>query len=415
MALIRNVARSGRAMRRPQHPFQIRTRPYIITPMNIVPVLPGETMKNALLQARVVSDPIKNRLIGWWHEHYFFYVKHRDLTEREEFVNMMIDPDWTPANVDGVTDVATNYFNGRTGNIDWVQKCLERVVAEFFRDEGDAWNKAGTTFGTLPIAQISGTSWLHSLVSNTDLAPLYDVDVDANADDTITIGEIDAARAQYEFLRDNFAVEVTYEDFLRTYGVAVPKKEEEHRPELLRFMRQWTYPVSAIDPTDGSAASAVNWAVAERIDKDRFFKEPGFIFAVSVTRPKVYINRQKGTATSIMNDAYSWLPAIMNGDPRTSLKFMPDNTLIGDNTDAGGAWVDIKDLLLYGEQFVNIALNETDANFVSVPTVGLEQKFPTSGDVDNLFSAASPANQIRIDGMVSYTIATRQSDTSPGT
>ena len=71
------VSRSGR---RPQHTFQLRHKPWVVQPFMIAPVLPGDTMKNLLLQARAVSSPVKNPLIGWWLEYYFFYVPHRSLT-----------------------------------------------------------------------------------------------------------------------------------------------------------------------------------------------------------------------------------------------------------------------------------------------------------------------------------------------
>ena len=81
-----NVARvlpqQGRVLRRPQHPFQIRTRPWLLQPFFIAPVLPGETMENCLIQFRSVTDPIKSPLVGWWAEYYLFYVRHRDLQKQ---------------------------------------------------------------------------------------------------------------------------------------------------------------------------------------------------------------------------------------------------------------------------------------------------------------------------------------------
>lgn len=76
-------AMSKRVLRNPQHRFSLQTRPYQLQPFMIAPVLPGETMKNLLLQARVVTHPLSPdlRLVGWWNEYFFFYVKHRDLAE----------------------------------------------------------------------------------------------------------------------------------------------------------------------------------------------------------------------------------------------------------------------------------------------------------------------------------------------
>lgn len=407
-----SAPRMGRVMRRPQHTFQIRHRPWQIQPFMIAPVLPGETMKNLMMQARIVTDPIKNRLLGWWAEHYWFYVKHRDLDERDEFVNMVIEPAWTPANVDSATDVTELYYEGGSGTgtlyINWLQKCLKRITEEYFRDEGTNWD--AFKIGNLPVAKVGGSTWMHSLQPEAAV-DFTDVSVSTAGDNAFTMSELTEAQRQYEWLRVNGAVSMTYEEWLATYGVKVPKAEEAHVPELLRFTRNWQYPVSAIDPTDGSAASAVTWSVMERADKDRFFKEPGFIVGVTVVRPKVYFSRQLGYAAAMMNNAYAWLPAIMSGDPTTSLKLLPDNNgLLGDIADAGGAWVDVKDLLLYGDQFVNFSLSATDAGFVALPTSALQKDYADATMADALFAGA--ANTIQQDGIVSLGVSGRQVDTS---
>lgn len=411
--IVHKMTPAGRVLRRPQHPFQLRTRPWQLQPMLIAPVLPGETMKNLLLQARTITDPVKNRFIGWWNEYYFFYVKHRDLAARDEFVSMVLDPDWSNANVDATANVEKHYFNkGVSSHVNWVDHCLKEVTDWYFRNEGEAWDVV--TSDGLPHAQVGGNTWLDSAVNEADYI-LPDIAVDgadgSTPDSAITVGEVTAAMQQYEFLRNNFAIDMTYEEFLQSYGVR-QARTEIHKPELLRFVRNWAYPVSAIDPTDGSAASAVTWSVTERADKDRFFSEPGFIFGLQCTRPKVYLSGQKGTATALLEDAYSWLPAVLTNDPRTSLKLVPDNDILGNVTDANGVWVDIRDLFLYGEQFVNFAVTETDAGMVALPTAGLQKRYATSTDADALFAAASPANLIRSDGLVSLAISGSQVDQS---
>ena len=86
------VPRVGRKLRTPNHPFQLTHCPFAIQPFFIAPVLAGETMKNLLMQARVVTDPIKNGLVGWWIEYYFFYVKLTDLDERDTIMAALVDP-----------------------------------------------------------------------------------------------------------------------------------------------------------------------------------------------------------------------------------------------------------------------------------------------------------------------------------
>lgn len=412
---VQNLPRQGRRIRRPQHTFQLRSKPYQIQPFLIAPVLPGETMRSGLLQARVISDPIKNRLLGWWKEYYFFYVKHRDLDIRDELEQMVLNYDWTPAAINTDTSEVKHYFSaGADGlkKINWVHHCLKRVTEEFFRDEGENWLAA--SLENLPLASIGDTRGFWHSATVADEVDFRDVELEVGADDAFTMGELDDAMREFDFLRQSgFSRDMSYEDYLRTYGIRPAQAEEPHKPELIRFVRNWQYPVSAIDPTDGSAASAVQWSVAERMDKDRFFKEPGFIFGVTVTRPKVYLNRQTGNGVTLLDGLREWLPAIMADDVNSSLKLVADtHSPIGDVTDAGGVWVDVKDLFLYGDQFVNFSLATADAGMVALPTAALQKKYPSGTDIGAMFVGETPSATISEDGIVTLMIAGRQVDTS---
>lgn len=61
----------------------------------------------------------------------------------------------------------------------------------------------------------------------------------------------------------------------------------------------------------------------------------------------------------------------------------------------------------------NFALSATDAGLVALPTAALQKRYAATADADALFVSASPANQIRSDGVVSLSILGRQVDTSP--
>jgi len=61
-----------RRQRRPKHTWQVRVPPFCLQLVTMAPVLPGETLDNAVMQARVVTDPIVNPLIGWHKEYYLF-------------------------------------------------------------------------------------------------------------------------------------------------------------------------------------------------------------------------------------------------------------------------------------------------------------------------------------------------------
>lgn len=408
------LQKASRTLRKPQHTFQVRHQAWQIQPFMIAPVLPGETMKNLLLQARAVTQPIKNALIGWWLEYYFFYVKLNDLDGRADFTEMFVDPAKDLSTYQSVTEDVPTYFYGGTavGSINWVNLLLEKVVTEYFRDEGEAWDDF--LIDGLPIASISRQSWLDSVSTDTLMAA-QDVDVDIDADTTIMASEVEFAMQQWEFMRQVGLTNASYEDFLATYGVR-PKEEELHIPELVRYIREWTYPTNTVDPTDGTPSSACSWSIAERADKDRFFREPGFLFGVTVARPKVYLSKQAGAAASMLEDAYGWLPAVLLNDVRTSLRKFAGETA-GAAADAEGPlknaaddyWVDLRDLFMYGDQFVNFALTETDAGFVALPTAANQKRYAASTDADALFVSGADG-LVKQDGVVSLGIASRQVD-----
>lgn len=424
----------GRGHRRPTHTFQLRQTPYCIQPFLIAPVLPGETMRNCLLQARAVSDPVRHPLVGWWLEYYIFYVKHRDLAEREEFTEMMLNPSWSDDNVDETSAEPLHYFAGN--GINWVRKCLNEVVHWYFRDEAET----GSTIELdgLPIASIGQNSWLDS-VALESIVDASEPEITVGVDDKITASEIDQTLRTYEFLRANNLVSMSYEDYLRTYGIRVPDAEDPHRPELLRYVRQWTYPTNTVEPTTGRPTSALSWSVAERADKARFFSEPGFIFGVSVARPKVYLNNQVGNGTWFLDNAFSWLPAVLRGDPAASLKVV-DGSVVSPLTIANANYVvDVRDLFLHGDQFCNFTPDiptpaESAGTYVNgaetvapqapmamtdLPTATLAKRYVQSLDTikslfqptltdDDPVTYAVNYYKVRQDGIVSLDVATAE-------
>lgn len=382
--------------------------PYVIQPYLIAPVLPGETLRSALFQTRVVSDVIKNPLVGWWFEQYLFYCKHRDLAGRDDFQKMVLTQGTSLAAYNRAADVNT-YHNGP--GIDWTFECLKRVVEEYFRDEGEAWNAAGSTItqsgGTMPLARLEGNTGLDSLID----AAAFD-EGGSPQSGTETLHELEQYIAQYEFMRSQKMVNMSYEDFLKTYGVRGSAAVDPHKPELIRFVRDWTYPTNTVEPTTGVPSSACSWSISERADKDRFFAEPGFIFGCVIARPKVYFSKQTGALVSAMNDALSWLPAVLREDPYTSLKEFAFNTgPVRTAAVAGGYWIDIRDLFIYGDQFLNVAPAGTDLNSVVLPTATWTKKYAVQADIDGLFTnAAGGKNLIRMDGVCQFQIAGTQVD-----
>lgn len=396
-------------MRSPQHNFFLKQIPFTIQPFMIAPVLPGETLKNLLIQSRVVTDPILNSVTGWWLEYYFFYVKHRDLDDRDTFADMMIDPGTTLTSLKETDDTVSQYFNpGTASQMNWVEKCLKTVTEWYFRAESEAWNNI--TINSLPVASVVGNSWLDSFINDDSFQTSIEPTIDTSGA-SVGISVIEQAMRSWEQLRLDNMTDMSYEDYLRTYGVNI-QKEIPHKPELLRYIREWQYPSNTINPSTGAPTSAVSWAIAERADKDRFFTEPGFIFGVTCIRPKIYYGNQKSPGVTMLDDAYSWLPAVLADDPQTSLKQFTagaNGGILPNNTD--DYWVDTKDLFLFGDQFINIDPTTAGINSLVLPTAGGVWKYPTNqAMLDNLFVSANAT--CRVDGVVSLKIAGRLENTT---
>lgn len=410
-AMISNAARQGRVTRRPVHTWNTKAMPWAIQPVMIAPVIPGETMRSAIIQARAVTDPVKNRLMGWWHEYYLYYVPFPAMPNAEKWMDMVINPEFNAQTAGVTSNVAApkHYFGGRN-SIDWVKECLAAVVEKDFRNEGENWSDF--MIDNLPVASVNRSDWMDSVMAASEFEVL-DVDVDPGSDDILQASEIERAMQQYELLKLNGLVDMTYEQFLQSYGIRGRAVEElkDPEPELLRYIRDWTYPSNTAD-AEGNVASVCTWTIAERASKDRFFTHPGFIFMVSVSRPKVFISpsKQVSNASTMLDSLRDWLPAILTNDPYSSIKGFPDGSgpLAAAVTDGSsgtqGYYADIRDLLLYGDQFIV----GTTPYTVNLPTNTLQRRYAALADVAPLFTGE--ANTIEQDGICTLIVAGRQQD-----
>lgn len=410
--MVKPVGQTARIPRKPKHQFYLEHRPWQIQPFAIVPVLPAETMKNALLQTRAVTDPIISPLTGWWLDYWLFYVKLRDLADREDFSGMMVDFDKDMSSHKEGAFVQRTY-TPKSG-MKWVQYCLDRVVEEYFRDE----NETGTfEIDNMPVAQLGIENFSQSGGNFAEFdTGGADVDVDLNADSTITASEIEKAQRQWMIARHEAITEMSFEDYLRAYGVRAPEAIEPHRPEMIRYWRNWTYPSNTVDHTDGSVSSACSWSVAGRADKDRRFDEPGFIFGVTVARPKIYFQNQKGCGAALMNSAFSWLPAMLKHDTAISWQQIANGDGPFENiTDADGYLVDIRDLLIHGDQFTNVDLaTVSDLSLAALPATDFQRRFASAADAAALFvDSDGPNYRVRQDGILDLTILGTQMDHTP--
>lgn len=422
-ASVVSLPQTGRVSRRPSHPFYVYQRPFEITPFFIAPVLPGETLKNWLLQSRAVSDPLNNPLSGWWLEYYLFYIKLRDLEGRDDFTAMHLEPNYDLSSY-AQASAADAWRYTAIGGIKWVDQCLTRVVDMYFRDAGEVAGDHVITTGK-PAAKINGNNWTDSLIPasvlstiDVDVSADMAIDTDGSVTDPLMASEIDASMRHWQFLRENNLIQMDYEDYLATFGIKTAAVEE-HRPELLRYVRDWTYPTNTIDPATGAPSSAVSWAVAERADKARFFAEPGFLFGVTCARPKVFLRKQVGSLAGFLDNAFAWLPALMSNDPATSLRKFDDTTGPVPSITVDSV-ADMRDLFMHGEQFVNVDPTRAELNGVNLPVAAATNSFyPSATDADAVFvtveSGTSGVDRYRVrqDGVVSMGILGSQRDTTP--
>lgn len=409
---VQDLKRTGRKLRKPTHTFSLRTRPWQIQPFLLAPVLPGETMKNLLLQARVVTDPIVSPLVGWWTEYYFFYVKLTDLDDHEALKAMLV----TGA-AHGLEDAAAtaHYYAGE--GINFSDLCLKRVVDEYFRDEDETY-LAGA-LDAMPLAAVGVNDMTDSLILDSATADNDHQLPGENPELPPHMAAFQDAFDHWEAMRAMQLEEATFDDWLKTFGVKAPQAESEdlRKPELIRYCRKWSYPSNTIDPATGAPSSAVSWAVAERADKDRFCQIPGFIFGVTVARPKVYFGNLRAASAHYLDTPYAWLPAVLHSDPYTSLrKFVGATGPLGgvlDTVTTDDYWIDVRDLFIHGEQFVNYTM-DADTSKVSLPSATATRRYATSADADALFVGAAPANTIRQDGRVDLAILSRVSEDHSG-
>lgn len=411
------VATTRRKKRNPQHPFNIKSKPFAIVPFLIAPVQPGDTMTNLLLQSRVVTDPINHPLIGWWQEYYIYYVPLMGLpnmaaTMRSAFVDATTS---TAALKAGANSVPLYTYKS---GMDYVNACLEVVVEHDFRDEGVAHD--AFTIDGYPKARVMAESWDDSLKLQSAGADDIELPGVDEMEELDVLPGFSSEYAQWEMMRDIGLVDVSYEDYLRASGVDVPEEDVktgdaqlDYKPELIRFKREWTYPTNHVDPTTGAPSSACSWSIAERADKKRFFKHPGFIFGVTITRPKLYRGNQKGAAVGLLDDAYAWLPAYLAGShPYTGIQLHNFSATEGIvQNQAANYSLDTADLFAFGDQFVNHAMSVAANHGVGLPSAAMEKQFVADADITALFKTAG-TEYIKQDGLVSLSILSRVRETT---
>jgi hypothetical protein len=400
-----SAAPTDRVGRYPKHTFHTKELPFTAQPFLLARVLPGETLQNLKIESRVITDPIKNGIIGWRKEYFFFYVRVTDLMV-DAIKDMFVDP--TNADITGL-DAANNSTEMYTakGAIPWTDLCLTRIIDSYFRDEGESRADYQTVEG-VPIVQIRQNNFMDSLTDKDDIP---EGDAISTATDA---GDLDRLMDAFEMARAMGMADMSYEDFLRMYGIAIPNKDE-NKPELIASFADWQYPTNHVEPTTGAPSSAVSWVFNNSMRKPKMFKEPGFIVGVSVTRPKVYFRALAGSAAGFAKRAWDWSPAYLTQMPETTLRqFAPGTGPLGDTaTDTDHYWLDMRDELIYGDQFQNVAdfpddtsepVNNGDFNLLNLPGNDLGWKYPAAAMVKTLFTDTVNNTSVRQDGYVGLSI-----------
>ena len=429
IAEVTPLAKSDRITRSPRHMYNTHQMAFVIQPFCIAPVLPGETITNFFNEARLLSDPIRNSRLGWKAHQFLFYVKASDLLN-----NAIRDMFADPLNVDlsatqGIPANDQTFYTAK-GGIPYLELAVKKITEAYFRDEGEPWDKAlgypNMGGKTLPLAQIKEGFWMDSL-TDKDQVP-QQAELDASAD----TGDIERLYEAFQNLSAMGLANITYEDYLRAHGISVEAAEQQGKPELLATWSEFMYPSNTVNPATGTASAALSTVIKKGESLRKFFKEPGFIVGLTVIRPKIYFGGLAGNLAAHMSRSWDWMPAWLHGnDVSTLKKFEAGTGPLGDRTtDTDAYFVDMRDLLIHGDQLISRGTNITgqpyepngrawDPNVTTygehhlfgLPDQQLNWKYPTHAMVYSLFKDQTQDRQcIYLDGYVSFNIRGHQRD-----
>lgn len=410
--MVAPAAQAKRTSRRPQHSFNLVWKPYQLQPFMIAPVLPGETLKTMMLQAQVWSDPLAAGMknVGWHLEYNFFYVKFRDLAGWDtdgsighEMVDMLV----SGASLSGFQDADGNAWTyAYPGAVDYLFEATKRVVDEYFRDEGENWDDY--LLDNVPLVKIYSRGRSDAFEKLT-MASAYQDRTTAVPDD---MNELELSWQEWQASRDFGLTDMDYHDWMRAAGSSVRQDEQSvnlHRPEDVAYWRNFTYPSNTVEPTTGVPSTAAGWRVGARFDKRILFTEPGWLIGYTTVRPKVYLGKQQGYIAGAMQTRESWFPPQLAGQQAFShLMFDDAAGPLKGVMDAGNVdyWIDLKDLLNNGDQFINYATpasGNTGVPFVALPAAGGARRYASGTEIMAMF-ADTTNGRFRADGMCSLSI-----------
>ena len=390
-----------RKNRTPSFPIAGQVRPFGLYPLFVHPVLPGGTLEHATMKIRALSRPVKHPLAGAWMETWLCYVKFTDLDRN--LGDMFVTDGFSTA---GHTAAANNerYFV-RTGQIAWVQKCVERIHEAYFRHDQESMR----TIDSVPQVKLNASSWYQNAIY-TEAATALGANV------ATVEGQLNA----FEMMRHMAMTELTYERYLQQYGVQ-SVRTGIGEPEILRYARSWVMPVNTVEATTGAPSSAWVWSDEITLDKPKLFQEPGFVIALACVRPKMYAKNIQSSMVGTLWGFSDWFPAYNLDTPEAGAR----PVTVADALVSGATQeliVDYRDLLSHGEQFINCRTSvaypypeaTTPVHTAAQQPEDLRGEYCTSADVDALFvGGTADLRCVYYDGMAQLRVRGHITETTP--
>lgn len=416
--VVRPETRQQRVTRSPSQPFGLIWKPWQIQPCGIFPVFPGETMTSQMVQFQFWTDPLKANLKNtpWTMEYFSYYVKFRDLPGWEVATDGpgkdLVDMIESDESISSLADADGNAWTYcAPGGVDFLLEATKRVVEVYFREDGQAWDKA--TVDGVPLAAVrppANRDVMNKLAAATVVDNLTQVPNNFGSEWWQALQDMAAHK---ELLSDGSTNEVSmdYEDIVRASGgravVRNPDREDLHVPELLGYVRHWGYPVNTVEPSTGTPAVAFGSRIKQAQRKMFRFPEFGWICNYVLLRPKVFWKNQEGLFAGMMQQRGEWMMPYR--DHATSQGFLSIDDTNGPlktvMTTDENYMVDLRDLFAGGEQFLNYAPAAANDAVVTLPEADYDRDYPTSTDVMAVFSNTTDG-RIRANGVVDISFKT---------
>lgn len=406
MQIETQLGKKKRVNRKPTFPYAGTIRPFALTPIYAAPVLPGETMQSAVEKTSIISMPVKHPLAGAWYESWLVYVKLTDIAEA--LGEMFISDEYATTGYTHASDNPAHF--AKSGDITWIYRMVRLIAESYFVDEGETLR----TIGQYPQVKLNNRSWFQNL----SMKP---------ADEAVPVTDASdfyQHLSSWQTLQQMNLTNLTYEDYVRTYG-GDAGTEGRNYPEILAYNRRWTKPVNVIDPTTGAPSSAWVWDMDDKLEKAKRFQEPGFIIKVATVRPKMFQEHVEKSMIGGMWGFSDWFPSYTMDDPTQRVKELlsTDTVFAAAAQDAGteNLIYDHADLLSHGEQFVNTSnqpyelpmstgLEVKDASDIHT----LRGEYCIDTDIDALFSGATAASRLcYYEGIANVVISGHVADYTP--